>query len=448
MNPSLPVAIIGGGLAGLTAASVLRQRQIPVVLFEAGPQLAGMAQSYADGNGFSYDFGAHFITNRLAAAVGVSNLCRDVRYYGESVYLNRSVYDYPFGLMRVPRFLVSGVAAKLTGSQSPASAADWFRQQFGRALADEVALPLLEAWSGAPAHELAPAVGGKLKNSIGYTLYLRLASRLQRRAISIGYSHEMPENPSVWHVYPEGGVATVCHKLAEPVSDSISLESRVERIYVDRDQVRGIRVNGRDRDVSAVISTAPANILAKIVSGTSALDGLRAFRYRPMVFVNLLLNGRGYLPDTVLWTPGPQFPFFRLTETMLSMPWLAPDGKTILTADIGCESGDTIWNTPDDQLAALCLDALEPIAPGVRRAFIGSRVLRTPIAYPVYLNAYEQRRQEFERGTGVQGLWSIGRNGEFAHILMEDIYWRTVRKMDDVAEYTRTSSESRIATAS
>jgi len=25
----------------------------------------------------------------------------------------------------------------------------------------------------------------------------------------------------------------------------------------------------------------------------------------------------------------------------------------------------------------------------------------------------------------VAGLYSIGRNGEFAHILMEDVYWRT-----------------------
>jgi hypothetical protein len=29
----------------------------------------------------------------------------------------------------------------------------------------------------------------------------------------------------------------------------------------------------------------------------------------------------------------------------------------------------------------------------------------------------------------VRGLHSIGRNGEFAHILMEDVYWRTVSRM-------------------
>jgi cation diffusion facilitator CzcD-associated flavoprotein CzcO len=32
-----PVAIVGGGLAGLTAASYLRERGTPFVLYEAGP---------------------------------------------------------------------------------------------------------------------------------------------------------------------------------------------------------------------------------------------------------------------------------------------------------------------------------------------------------------------------------------------------------------------------
>ena len=35
--------------------------------------------------------------------------------------------------------------------------------------------------------------------------------------------------------------------------------------------------------------------------------------------------------------------------------------------------------------------------------------------------------------TGVDRLLSIGRNGEFAHILMEDVYWRTVRRARSLA---------------
>ena len=47
---------------------------------------------------------------------------------------------------------------------------------------------------------------------------------------------------------------------------------------------------------------------------------------------------------------------------------------------------------------------------------------------------YEADRQSLvDHGTGVDRLVSIGRNGEFAHILMEDVYWRTMRKVRRLA---------------
>jgi hypothetical protein len=50
----------------------------------------------------------------------------------------------------------------------------------------------------------------------------------------------------------------------------------------------------------------------------------------------------------------------------------------------------------------------------------------------MFLREYEDTRRELEQGTGVRGLLSIGRNGEFDHILMEDIYWRTLRRIRDL----------------
>jgi protoporphyrinogen oxidase len=151
-----------------------------------------------------------------------------------------------------------------------------------------------------------------------------------------------------------------------------------------------------------------------------------------MVFVNLRLRGRGLLPDTVLWTPERGLPFFRVTDTTRSMPWLAPPGKSLVTVDLGCEVGDPIWSMPEDRLADLCLEHLETIIPGVRQRLLGSSVLRTPIAYPVFLRQYEEDRVRFRVSTGVDGLYSIGRNGEFAHILMEDVYWRTLARVRQV----------------
>lgn len=431
-----PVAIIGAGLAGLTAAHFLRRHNIPVVLYEAGKKIAGLAQSFHDQDGFSYDFGAHFVTNRLAAAIGVSDQCRVVPRYDESVWLTNKSFSYPLGLMNVPRFAFSGVAAQVGNLRRPApqTAEEWFRAKYGRALANEVAIPLTEAWSGAAAAQLAATVGSSLPGSILRTIYLKLASCLTRRAVACGYNREMPEKPSVWHVYPNGGIGVLCERLAADVQDAIKLETPVEKILVADGQAVGVRVNGRVQEVSAVVSTAPCHVLGNIVEGSDALAYLSRFRYRPMVFVNLRLRGRGLLSGVVTWTPEQDFNFFRLTETPLAMPWLAPEGKTLITADIGCEVGDETWNQPDERLGELCLAHLAALIPDVKSRYLGCRVLRTPLAYPVFLKEYEADRRRFEQGTGIEKLYSIGRNGEFTHIFMEDVYWRTLRKMNQLCQ--------------
>ncbi len=433
-NRQKPIVILGAGLAGLTAANFLRSNNIPVILFEAGNKIAGLAQSFHDTDGFTYDFGAHFITNRLAKNVGIADKCRTIRHYAETVWLGGKSYSHPFGLMRVPRMTMSGISTKLKSfgnKQKPESAAEWFRANYGAALANEVAIPLTEAWSGAKAEDLSPAVGDGISSGIGQTLWLKLASRLTRRAVACGYSRELPEKASVYHVYPEGGIGTLCQKLADDLADVIKLESPIEKILVDGNKAVGVRSNGIEFEAAAVISTAPINILSKIVEGTDRLAHLSRFRYRPMVFVNLRLNGRGLLPDVVTWTPEDEFPFFRLTETPLSMPWLAPAGKTIITVDIGCEKGDEFWQMDDEKLGDVCIENLKPLIPDVKKRYEGCRVMRTPIAYPVFLREYETERQSFANGTGVENLYSVGRNGEFMHIFMEDVYQRTQRKMSE-----------------
>jgi protoporphyrinogen oxidase len=88
MESKKPVAIIGAGIAGLTAANLLKHNDVPFILYEAGKKIAGFATSFKDAEGFSYDFGAHFITNRLAKAIGVDSQCRVVKHYGEAVWIN------------------------------------------------------------------------------------------------------------------------------------------------------------------------------------------------------------------------------------------------------------------------------------------------------------------------------------------------------------------------
>jgi protoporphyrinogen oxidase len=140
MERKKPIAILGAGLAGLTAGNFLRKKNVPFVLYEAGSKIAGLAASFKDADGFSHDFGAHFVTNRLAEAIGVSSECRLVKHYGEAVWLKDKSYNYPFGLLGIPRMSWSFITTKLKSlgnKRSPNSAAEWFSNRYGKSFAAE-----------------------------------------------------------------------------------------------------------------------------------------------------------------------------------------------------------------------------------------------------------------------------------------------------------------------
>lgn len=434
MNHDRPVAILGAGIAGLATAAELKRLGVPVIVFEAAPKIAGLAQSFADADGFTYDFGAHFVTNRLADQLGISDQCQDVPRYGESVWLNQNVYSYPFGLLRVPRFALGGIQAQVPFGRTPIdSAADWFRSKYGKALADEVALPLLEAWSGRPANELSAAVGESMPGSIFETLKLTLARKWTGKAIAIGYSRELPHGTDVWHVYPKGGLGLLCETLAKPIMADIRTSCPAEQIEVKDGKVVAVKAGGTCYEVSAAVSTAPIHCLAQMVTGDESLQRFKRFQYRPMVFVNLRMKGRQLMPDVVTWTPESKYPYFRLTEVPLSMPWLAPEGKTLITVDIGAKVNDEVWKRSDDDLGNWCIENLTDFIPDAKERYLGCRVLRTPFAYPVYAKEYEADRKDWERGTGISGLHSVGRNGEFMHLFMEDVHVRSLKLAQKIA---------------
>lgn len=437
MRSEQPVVILGAGLAGLTAATYLRRHGVNVRVFEASKNIAGLSRSELDPDGFTYDCGAHFINSRLAASLGISARCVPLPTYEEAVWLRNKRYRYPVGVLTSPRYVSGAIASRIRGlfAGQSENLTDFFRRTLGSALADEIALPLAEAWSGIVGSELSPAVADKFSTGPIREVYLRLAGWASGKTVGVGYSQEVPESPHVYFVYPMGGIGVACEKLADEVRDAISTESPVQSIEVEDDRVVGATVKGQLVAASAVISTAPLPILAKLVRGTDRLAPLAEFKYRPMTFVNLKFDGTPAMRDVVTWTPEDRYPFFRTSDIGRALPWLVPEGKSLLTCDIGCQVGDEIWNSSEDDLAQRCLEGLDLVVPGLSRRFLGARLVRTPFAYPVYSLQYEALRKQLDTGTGILGLWSVGRNGEFKHILMEDVYWRTRKKCCELLGY-------------
>ena len=88
----------------------------------------------------------------------------------------------------------------------------------------------------------------------------------------------------------------------------------------------------------------------------------------------------------------------------------------------------------DEEAIERCVSTLDPLIPDVRTRLLGASVLRQPLGYPVFALDYEPDRAALAAdGTGITGLHSIGRNGEFDHILMEDTFWRLRRRIPQIA---------------
>ena len=184
--------------------------------------------------------------------------------YGETVYFRGKTYNFLYGLLQSPKFVLSAAKSRLSRKSNAEvqSAADWYRASYGHRMANEVAIPLVEAWSGVPADQLSSAViPPHVDRGAVNILKLKLSEWASGRAVANGFSRGKSESPHVWHIYPKGGFMELCHSLAAGLEDSISLETRVEAILVQDESVWGVRVNGREQEVSTAVSTAPLHVL-------------------------------------------------------------------------------------------------------------------------------------------------------------------------------------------
>src|SRR5213595_278152 len=101
-----PVAVLGGGPAGLTAGYLLAKRGVPVIVFEAEDQVGGIAKTEVR-DGYRFDLGGHrFFTKSQE----VNDLWHEVmreefllRPRMSRIYWNKKFLTYPLDGMDVVR---------------------------------------------------------------------------------------------------------------------------------------------------------------------------------------------------------------------------------------------------------------------------------------------------------------------------------------------------------
>lgn len=417
------VAVLGAGFSGLCVAHRLQRAGLEVRLFEADRRWGGLAQTF-ERDGFRYDFGPHYITNRLATNLGLLDRCVHVPY-AESLYLGGRWYAFPFGLVRNPLYAAGAALGMLRSSQARAkcrNAADFFRVCYGGALADQVLCPLVAKWSGVAARDLSVDFVDRVPPPSVGVLARKLLGVVTRRSIQT-----MPNQGIVYHVIPRDGIQAVSDVLARDLGERIRLGAPVKRVRVERGAVACVEAGDESYACDAVVSTLPAPVLPRLIEGAPDLEPLTQLRFRPVVLGFLEVDRPRVLDRLLTWFPEPEWLFYRLSEQKIADPASAPAGRTLLTVEIACNEDDFAWTATQDQLRERLVEQIAGIFKLPREVFGGFESRRTRFGYPMYDLHTDHARRTLEVeacGGGIEGMFLVGRSGSFRYILLEEAHTR------------------------
>jgi protoporphyrinogen oxidase len=424
------IAVLGGGPAGLAVGHYARTRAMPFVIYEQAKQWGGNCVTH-EWNEFRYDSGAHRIHGVDPEVVtDIARLLRGELHVVRSpsfIYKDTGRYTFPLELNNIlktmpvrdlARGLKDLVQALVTRNGGINNFEELAVQRYGKFFAREFLLDYSEKLWGRPCAHLDKRLAGRRLAG------LRLGDILKGFAKQNGASPHMEGE----FYYPKGGIGRLMDALAESCGpENISLEKSVTRILHDNHRVLALELNNKETvEVDEVVSTLPVNRLLQMLDPMLPSKGLaQCFHFRNLVLVALFLNKAKIMDAASVYFPGSNTMFTRAYEPRNRCVTMSPPGKTSLVVEIPCDPADSIWVTPDQQIAQVVIDAFGRLGWLQEREILCYSVQRMQAAYPVI---QVESRESFDKAkTRLKHITNLnisGRNGRFSYSWIHDqIRW-------------------------
>lgn len=419
-----PVAVIGAGPAGLTAAYQLARAGRSVDLYEAASEVGGLARSLKLW-GQTVDLGPHRFFTRDAQVAGfwheiLGDQARRVRRVTRIYYRGR-YFHYPLQLADVLAnlgpweclaCLGSFARERMWPSADPSSLEGWLVTQFGRRLYNTFFKSYSEKLWGLPGTAVDANFAAQRIAGLSLVEAVRSALGLASRSRTLVDTFD----------YPAGGTGSFYRRLAERAQLAglrLWLNTPVARVELRGGKVDGLRLaDGTFKAHAQVVSTMP---LTRLVTGLAqapqeVLQAAGQLSFRQTVLVYLKFADSSLFPDNWLYVHQPDLGLGRITNFRNWVPELhGPHPETILACEYWCNPGDEVWTMPDPDLIALA--DREVLATGlVTESALDGRVIRVSNCYPVYSLGYQRHLEPIERYLdSLSGLYPIGRYGAFKY---------------------------------
>lgn len=397
------VAIIGGGLTGMSAANALTARGVACTVYERDATLGGLAGSFQVNGAWLERFYHHLFTSDTAMAELIARLGYGDRlewlptsnsYYAGRIYRLSTPLDLlrfkRIGLFDRIRLGLLYIKTMFVNDWRPLeeiTAREWLIRMAGANVYHAVWEPLLRSKFGAYADEVAAVwIWNKLK--------LRGSSRGKKQEERLGYVR--------------GGFGQVISAWEQDLRQrgvDIRLQTPVERIVIQEGRAVGVQADGEFRPYDEVLVTTAPSILCDLAADLPAeyAASLRSIAYLANVCLVMRLDRS--LSNTYWLNVGePDIPFTGVIEhTNMQRPEEYGGAHLVyisryLTAD------DPVFTMSPEEVLTTYLPYLQRMFRGFERTWVqGLWAWRERYTQPVIGLHYSQRKPGFQ--TPIRGLW-------------------------------------------
>ncbi len=400
------IGVVGGGIAGLTAALRFAQAGCRVTLWERGPRLGGQAVAFPVAGSHLEHFYHHLFQSdtdivALMDELGIGDkllwLPSDVGYYADGRIwpLNGALDVLRLGFIpfrdRLRLGLVTAYLQRFRDWKKfeTVTADAWLRRALGQRAYDRTLGAQLRAKFGRH-YDRVPMVWfwGKI--------WLRTTSR---------------KNPLDQEKlgYPLGSFNVIIDAIADEarrLGAVLHTDTGPERLERGEDgRWRAILPGGDDESFDAIVATVPSPVLTRLVPDLPAdyRERLGGLDYEAAVVV--LLQMSRALSDTYwLNMADPDMPFTGIIEHTNFMPPEEYGGKRFVYLSKYLEPDNPYFEMDDDALISAYVPYLQRINPNFRRDWIErSWVFRERAAQPIPPMRYSDRIPPHR--TGLPGLY-------------------------------------------
>lgn len=372
----MKIAVVGGGITGLSAAYYLSKKGHRVALFEKNNQLGGLASGVKIGNAFVDKYYRHIFTGDqlmldLLEELGlVKSLAfkkpQTAVFYQGRIYPFTSAFDLlrfaPIGFADRLRFGLVSLYLKTVNDGrkfSSTTAQKWLKQAYGERAYRVIWEPLLASKFGSNAADISMAW---------------FWSRVHDRSFSLGYL--------------QGGFQILANRLAAAIKDSGG------EIHLSSSPTSLADLKGFDK----IVVTIPLPIFLGLAENLPQdyRNELGTIKFRSALSMVLVLR-KSFMGCYWLNVNDESFPFVAVVEHTNYIHAADYGGKTILYVGSYLDPADEKLKLSDKALFDLYLPYLCKINPAFDKNWIERRfVFRGNFAQPIVTTDYAAKIPPFK----------------------------------------------------